>query len=57
MHLNGRACPTCQISLQLSGVFDEVVKLHLRGLQEILRLPQREHALVGASMLETLQQT
>lgn len=47
-----RACPTGKISLQLSGVFGEVFKLDLSGLEEVLRLRQREHALVCARMLE-----
>lgn len=52
MYFHNRACPTGQVFLQLSGVLDEVLKLHLSSLEEILRLRQREHTLVCAGMLK-----
>lgn len=52
MHFYNKACPTSQISLQLPDVLDQVLKLHLSSLEEILRLRQREHTLFCADMLE-----
>lgn len=47
--------PTCQISLQLSAVLGEVLKLHLRSLHEILWLAQREDTFLRAGVLKTSQ--
>lgn len=47
-----RTCPTSQVFLQLSGVLDEVIKLHLSSLEELLRVREGEDALFGAGVLK-----
>lgn len=46
-----RATRTCQVTSQLEQVSAEVVELHLRRQEDVLRFRQREGALVCAGVL------
>lgn len=43
---------TCQVTSELKQVSAEVVELHLRRQEDVLRLRQREGALVCAGVLQ-----